>query len=82
MPDTDYTHGTHCVHLADWCELEGQLCRTRTLLKDAVLLLDDMQHAVDHAQDPETMHNLLGQLQNRLRRGAASITTTLDAARA
>lgn len=77
MTDTQ-THGAHCVHIADWCDLEAQVCRTRTKLKDAVFDLDDIKHAVVHAKDPETVDNLITQLQSRLLREVGSITETLN----
>ena len=81
MSTDTYTHGAHCVHLADWCELEGQLHRSRTQFINATDDLDDLAHAVIHATNPETVGNLIAQLRGRLSRAADAIGDTLDKAR-
>lgn len=73
-----YNHGAHCVHLAEWCELEGQLHRSRTQFINAIDDLDDLAHAITHAIDPETVQNLIAQLSGRLSRAADAIGVTLD----
>ncbi len=60
-------------------DLDTELRHTRGDLKRFLQVLADIDHAVDHAQNPDTVHNLIAQLSVHVSRRADSITEVLDA---
>jgi hypothetical protein len=78
MSDDGICTVNYHVHLADYSELRNTALQVRSQLKRLLASVEDIHHAIDHAQDKETPHELLRSVEFWLTKQVEAITAATD----